>query len=146
MLLAHVERLLHERRQLDVEAARMEAEIGYLALVLSLCLRLHLLCTMVRLELVQLLLHFSNLIDLILYLEHIIKLLMSCKHLENDAAPFDAVEAVSAAEEQLHGGLLQIVLVDVLAVDRHDMLVGLHLAKLAHQDMECVLGVDVHPG
>ena len=84
----------------------MEAEIGYLALVLSLRLRLHLFRTMVRLELVQFLLHCSNLLDLVLDLEHIIQLLVSRKHLENDAAPLDAVEAVSAAEKQLHGGLL----------------------------------------
>lgn len=100
---------------------------------------------MVCLELVQFFLHCSNFFDLLLYLEHIPKLLVSRKHLENDAAPFDAIEAVSAAEKQLHGGLLQVVLVDVLAVDRHDVLIGLHLTKFAHQDMEGVLGVDVNP-
>ena len=73
--------------------------------------------TLVRLELVQFLLHLPNLIDLLVYLEHIIKLPVSRKHLENDAASFDAVEAVSAAEQQLHGGFLQVVLVDVLTVD-----------------------------
>ena len=68
---------------------------------------------------------------------------MSLLHLEDDSASLNAIEAVSAPDEQFHGRIFKVVLVDVLSVDPHDVLVGLHLTKLAHEHVERMLRIEI---
>ena len=78
--------------------------------------------------------------------EHLVELLVALSHLKDDTAALDRVITIGAAEQKLHGCLLQVVLVDVLLIDTHDMLVCLHLTELAHDDVECVLRIEIDQG
>jgi len=68
---------------------------------------------------------------------------MSLLHLENNSASLNRVKSVSASDQKLHCGFFEVVFVNMLTVDAHDVLISLHLTELAHKHMERVLCFDV---
>lgn len=104
--LGHMKGLLHEAGRLNEESAGMEAEVGDLTLLVHLVVLLLLLGTVLGMELVESLLEYPRLLQFLVHVEHLVELFVPLVHLEDDSAPLDGVEAVGAADEQLHGGLL----------------------------------------
>ena len=101
-----MKRLLHEAGRLNEESAGVEAEVGDLTLLVHLVVLLLLLGTVFRMELVESFLEYPRLLQFLVHVEHLVELFVPLVHLEDDSAPLDGVEAVGAADEQLHGGLL----------------------------------------
>ena len=120
----------------------MQAEVGNFSLFFALLLGFGLLRFLLGRELVQLLLIIACLSILLVHFKHIFKFDMALLHLKDDSATLDAIKAVGAANEEFHCGVPQVLLVDILPVNTHDVIVCLHLAKLAHEHVECMLGID----
>ena len=121
----------------------MQAEVGNFALFFALLFGFVLLGLLLVSELIQPLLVNSCLRNLLIKFEHLLELDMPLLHFKYDPAPLDAFEAISAANEQFHCRFAQVLLMDVLPVDIHDMIICLHLAKLAHKNMESMFCIDV---
>ena len=70
---------------------------------------------------------------------------MSFDHLVQLAYLLQGMIAIDTPNQKLHNRVLKVLLSQIVFVEVDDMLICLHLTKLAHQHMECMLCIDIHP-
>ena len=139
-----MQRFWHKLSYLDEKPTGVQAEISHFSLFFSLWFWLDCLTAIIMLELIETFLHDSDFLHGFIDLEHLVQLGMSFLHFENYTAALNWIEPISASDQKFHRGLLQIFLIDVLSINAHDVLISLHLAKLAHEHVEGVLSSDVN--